>query len=249
MNTLTPELHTGPLSPSLLRSMAPDHPPPLRAALLDIDGTLLDSNDAHARAWVDAFAEAGRAVPFGAIRPLIGKGGDKLMREVSDLDPDGEAGARVGDRCSEIFLRRYLATCTPFPQARVLLERMQTAGLDLVVVTAAEGEELDGLLEAAGVRDLIDEATSSSDVERSKPDPDIVRAALKKGGYAAGEALMLGDTPYDVEAARGAGVEIVAVRCGGWDDDALGSAVAVYDDPADLLANYHASPFAQRNAG
>lgn len=221
-------------------------PSALRAALLDVDGTLLDSNDAHAHAWVDAFAEADRDVPFERVRPLIGMGGDKLIREVADLDPDGDEGAALLQRTTEIFRARYLATCEPFPGTRALLERMRADGLLLVVVTAAEANELDGLLEQAGVEDLIDEATSSGDVERSKPEPDIVRAALEAGGYEAGEVLMLGDTPYDVEAATGAGVAIVGVRCGGWDDDALGGTIAVYDGPADLLARYDESPFARR---
>ncbi len=226
--------------------MSPDHPPPLRAVLLDVDGTLLESNDQHARAMVDAYAESGHTVPFDRLRPLIGKGADKIMREVSDLDPDSEEGKRVAEHTSEIFLDRYLKTCRPFPNVRALLERMKNDGLDLVVVTAAAEDELEALLEAAGIKDLVDEATSSGDVEESKPAPDIVEAALKKSGHRADDVLMLGDTPYDIEAAHGAGVEIVAVRCGGWDDDALGGAIALYDDPADLLAHYDRSPFGGR---
>ena len=214
--------------------------------LLDVDGTLLESNDQHARAMVDAYAESGRTVAFDQIRPLIGKGADKIMREVSDLDPDSESGQHILDRTSEIFLDRYLAACRPFPQNRELLQRMKKEGLGLVVVTAAAEEELEALLDVAGVKDLIEKATSSGDVEESKPAPDIVEAALEKAGLGPDEVLMLGDTPYDIEAASGAGVRIVGVRSGGWDDDALGGAVAVYDDPADLLANYRDSPFARR---
>lgn len=225
--------------------MPADPAPTLRAALLDVDGTLLDSNDAHARAWVDALAEAGHGVPFERVRPLIGMGGDKLLGEVTDLDPDDDEGAAILQRTTEVFRARYLATCRPFPGTRALLERMRADGLDLVVVTAAEANELDGLLEQAGVKDLIDEATSSGDVERSKPEPDIVRAALEASGYDAAEVLMLGDTPYDVEASGRAGVPCVALRCGGWGDADLGDAVAIYDDPADLLARYDRSPFAR----
>lgn len=221
-------------------------PDTLRAVLLDVDGTLLKSNDEHARAMADAYAESGHAVAFERIRPLIGKGGDKIMRAVSDLDPESEAGQRVADRTSEIFLERYLDACRPFRNVRSLLQRMKHEGLDLVVVTAAAEDELESLLDVAGVKDLIGKATSSGDVEESKPAPDIVEAALEKSGYNADEVLMLGDTPYDVQAATAAGVRIVGVRCGGWDDEDLAGAVAVYDDPADLLANYDASPFAQR---
>jgi phosphoglycolate phosphatase-like HAD superfamily hydrolase len=113
-----------------------------------------------------------------------------------------------------------------------------------VVATSADGADLKGLLEQAGVRDLIEESTSSGDVEASKPDPDIVVAALEKSGAAAHEVVMLGDTPYDVEAASRAGVRIIGVRCGGWNDRELRGAVAVYDDPEDLLAHYGESVLA-----
>ena len=103
---------------------------------------------------------------------------------------------------------------------------------------------MDALLKQAGIQDLIEEKTSSSDADASKPDPDIVQAALESADARPDEAIMLGDTPYDVEASGRAGVRCVALRCGGWGDEALGDAVAVYDDPADLLARYDESPFA-----
>src|SRR5436190_865668 len=130
-----------------------------RAVILDVDGTLVDSNDAHAHAWVDAFAESGRMVPFAHIRSLIGMGGDKL----------------------------------------------------------------------------VDAAASRDEAPHSKPDPDIVRAALARTGCAAQDVIMLGDTPYDIEAAHRTGLGTIALRCGGWSDQALRGAVAIYDDPADLL--------------
>jgi phosphoglycolate phosphatase-like HAD superfamily hydrolase len=120
---------------------------------------------------------------------------------------------------------------------------MVARGLTLVIATSAGGDEMRGLLERAGVGDLIDDATSSGDVESSKPDPDVIGAALRKGRLRAEETVMLGDTPYDIAAAARAGVPTVALRCGGWWDDlALGGAVAIYRDPADLLAHYDESP-------
>jgi HAD superfamily hydrolase (TIGR01509 family) len=212
--------------------------------LLDIDGTLLDSNDAHARAWVDTFRELGYDVPFDRVRPLIGMGGDKLLEETVGVDKESAEGKRLSDRRTAVFTDRYLPGVRPFPGTRELLERMRAGGLTLVVATSANREELGGLLQAAGVADLLDEATTSTDAEHSKPDPDIVEAALERGQCEASEAVMLGDTPYDVRAARSAGVAVVALRSGGWDDAALAGALAIYDDSADLLARYATSPFA-----
>src|SRR4051812_10832846 len=210
----------------------------LHTVLLDIDGTLLDSNDAHARAWVRALAEHGYVVPFDAIRPLIGMGGDKLTPRLTGLDPDSPESKRIAESRSTIFLDDELPTLRPTPGARDLLERMRSRGLELVVATSAKEDEVQALLEQAGVADLIQAASSADDAERSKPDPDIVRAALSAARRPASHSMMIGDTPYDVEAATRARVPIVAVRCGGWDDDALTGAMAVYDDPAGLLAHY-----------
>lgn len=210
----------------------------LHTVLLDIDGTLLDSNDAHARAWVDAFAAHGYAVPFERVRPLIGMGGDKLMPELTGLDPESGEAARIGETRSEIFLSRELPTLAPTPGARELLERLIADGLELVVATSAKAEEVTALLEQAGVADLIHAASSADDAERSKPDPDIVQAALRAVRRPASHSLMIGDTPYDVEAATRARVAIIAVRCGGWNDGALRGAKEIYDHPADLVAHY-----------
>jgi HAD superfamily hydrolase (TIGR01509 family) len=215
----------------------------LRAVILDVDGTLIDSNDAHARAWVDACGEQGYPVDFAEVRRLIGMGGDKVLPALTGLEEDSAPGKRITERRGALFRERYLAGLRPFPGARALLERFRADGLVLAVATSASQEDLKPLLEQAGVADLMDEATSSDDAEESKPDPDIVRAALERAGVAPGEALMLGDTPYDVESSGRAGVGCVALRCGGWDEHALGGAVAIYQDPAELLARYAESPF------
>ncbi len=215
----------------------------IRAVLLDIDGTLIDSNDAHARAWVDAFAEFGRTVPFERVRPLIGKGGDKLMPEVSGLDSESPEGKRISARRSALFRERYLPTIKPFPRATELLERLRADGIDLVVATSAKKDELEPLLAICDASRLVSARTSSDDAENSKPDGDIVAAALARAKVDAGDALMLGDTPYDVEAAARAGVGAVAVRSGGWDDAALAGARAIYADVSELLASYEDSPF------
>jgi phosphoglycolate phosphatase-like HAD superfamily hydrolase len=215
----------------------------VRGVLLDVDGTLLDSNDAHAKAWVTVFAEfALPAVPFDEVRKRIGKGGDKLLAETVGIDDGSPEGKKINARRRELFLRLYLPPLRPFPRARELVERMRDDGLKRVVATSAQGDELRALLGAAGVADLIDEEATSSDAKSSKPDPDIVEAAIDRAGLPAADLIMIGDTPYDVEAARRAGVATIAVRSGGWGDRDLEGAVAVYDDVADLLERYDASP-------
>ena len=216
----------------------------VRAAVLDIDGTLIDSNDAHAHAWVDGGKEMGYDIRFDHVRRRIGMGGDKVVPEITGLDDESDEAEKVKKRRGEIFQERYLPELKPFPQARELLERLQADGIALVVATSASKDDMGLLLEKAGIKDLIEEKTSQGDVEASKPDPDIVEAAVEKAGCEPAEAVMLGDTPYDVEASRRAGVPCIALRCGGWGDEDLRDAVAIYDDPADLLANYDRSPFA-----
>ena len=217
----------------------------LRAVLFDVDGTLIDSNDAHARAWEDVFREEGYAARFADVRPLIGMGGDKLLPKVIGVDAESERGKALGERRKQIFKERYLPHLEPFPGARQLLEKLRARGLTLVVATSAQEDELGGLLDQAGVADMFAETTTSSDADSSKPDPDIIQAALGRAGHVApSAALMVGDTPYDVEAASRAGVGTVAVRSGGWDAAALRGAVAVFADVAEILARYDASPFA-----
>jgi HAD superfamily hydrolase (TIGR01509 family) len=215
-----------------------------RGVILDIDGTLIDSNDAHARAWVEALAEFGVEVAYRDARRAIGMGGDKLLPALAGVEKDSSLGKEIVERRAEIFRERYQSTLAPFPKTRELLERMRDEGLALAVATSAKREELHPFLEIAGVADLIEETASSDDAKQSKPDPDIVRAALDSLGMPPESAVMLGDTPYDVEAARRAGVRVVAVRCGGWGDEDLAGAEAIYDDPADLLAHFDDSPFA-----
>jgi len=215
-----------------------------RAVILDVDGTLIDTNDAHAHAWVDVCHEFGFDVAFGEVRRMIGMGGDRVLPTLTGLEEESETGQKMKARRGEIFRERYLPSCQPFPRAREMLERFRDDGMELVVATSASKDDMAALLKAAGVADLMDAKTSSSDADKSKPAPDIVQAALGSAGCAPAEAVMLGDTPYDVEASGRAGVRCVALRCGGWDDDALSAAVAIYQDPADLLEHYEASPFA-----
>ena len=217
---------------------------PYRAVLLDVDGTLVDSNDAHARAWVDALAKSGRRVEFLRARPLIGMGSDKLLPALTGVSADSAEGKKLGALRSEIFRRKYLPTLHPTHGAQRLLEWLRDDGLQLVVATSAKPDELEGLLEVAGASRLIDAASTSGDADRSKPDPDIVHAALAKAGCDSDQAIFIGDTPYDIAAGSRSGVRVIALRCGGWwSDRSFRAAVAIYDDPEDLVDNYLLSPF------
>jgi HAD superfamily hydrolase (TIGR01549 family) len=210
--------------------------------LFDVDGTLVDSNDAHAQAWISAFAEAGTTVDPAEVRRCIGMGGDKLMPVVSGIQEDSPEGQQISRRRREIFKTDHLPHLRAFPDADRLVAILKERGFTLVAASSAKRDELRPLLRIANAERLLDDTTSSDDAEESKPDPDIIQAALKKSGAAPQDALMIGDTPYDIAAALRAGVGPIAFRCGGWDDSALRGAIAIYDDPADLLARLDESP-------
>jgi HAD superfamily hydrolase (TIGR01509 family) len=216
------------------------------AVLFDIDGTLVDSNEAHAQAWVAAFGESGVTVDPAAIRRCIGMGGDKLMPTVSDLSEESPQGQRISKRRGEIFTQEFLPRLRPFRDADRLVAALKDRGLTAVAASSAKKDELQALLKVAGAESLLDAATSSDDAEQSKPDPDILHAALERAHATPQQAVMIGDTPYDLEAARRAGMPMIAFRCGGWNDPDLKGAVAIYDGPWDLLERLDQSPLARK---
>jgi HAD superfamily hydrolase (TIGR01509 family) len=210
------------------------------AFLFDVDGTLIDSNAAHAETWAQAIREHGTPCTPGQVRPLIGMGGDKLLPAIARIDAESAGGRAIGARKKELFESR-LPGLIATRGARNLLAHLREANKMLVIATSADEEEMTALLDQAGVGDLIPRRTSKDDAERSKPDPDIVRAALARANVGADRACMIGDTPYDIEAARRTGIAAIALRCGGhWSDAELAGAIAIYDDPAALLAHWRA---------
>ena len=215
-----------------------------KAVLFDVDGTLIDSNDQHARAWVAALAEAGYTIPFERVRPLIGMGGDKVLPElVPGLTEDSAEGQAIGKTRTRWFMEHELETIPPTRGARELLEAVRARGARVVVATSAKKEELDALLARGDLGALVDVASTGDDADESKPAPDIIEAALTKAGVGANEAVMVGDTLYDVKAAHKAGVACVALLCGGNDPATLREADAVYADPAELIGALDRSPF------
>lgn len=209
-----------------------------KGIIFDIDGTLLDSNTAHAQAWVEALKEFGYDVPFEKMRKLIGMGGDKLLPEAIKVEKDSPQGKEISERRTALFKEKYLPSLKATSGARNLLSQLKQAGVKLVIATSAKDNELDGLLKAGQIGEFFEEKTTSSDAKNSKPDPDIIQAALQKLELDAIRVIMVGDTPYDIEAASKAGVKTIALRCGGWSDSELAGAVDIYDDPADLVENY-----------
>ncbi|HYG64510.1 MAG TPA: HAD family hydrolase [Thermoanaerobaculia bacterium] len=218
-----------------------------RGVILDIDGTLVDSNEAHVQAWTRAFSEHGFNVPAEEVRRLVGMGGDNLVPAAVGLENEDPRSKSLRERHGELF-KEKLPGLRPFPRVRELLQRMKEDGMELVVATSSNPDQMKALLEIADVGDLLEDAASKGDAKSSKPDPDIVQAALERIGLAAGEVVMLGDTPYDVEAAGRIGIRTLALRCGGFTDEDLAGALAIYDNAADLLARYESSPLATASA-
>jgi HAD superfamily hydrolase (TIGR01509 family) len=222
--------------------MAPQTSSRYRAVILDMDGTLIDSNAAHVHAWVEALRDHGREVSEKDIWPWVGMGGDNLLPAAVRISKQSPEGKAIAERRGEIFRSRYLPHLKPFPKVRPLLERMRADGLRLAVATSSPEDEVKKAIAIVGIGDLLEETTSASDAARSKPDPDVVQAALARLKLTAGEVLMLGDTPYDIQAAGKVGIGVLAFRCGGFGDGDLRDALAIYDDAADLLARYDDSP-------
>ncbi len=215
----------------------------IKGLLVDIDGTLVRSNEAHARSWVEAFEKFGRQVEYERVLKLMGMGGDKLIPTLfPDLNKEEGLGKEVTDYRKSLFLRSYAQQLEPTPGARELIAELKSRSVRLIAASSASLEELDALLKVADLADLLTEHTTSNDAEESKPAPDIVAVALEKIGLAAGDVLMLGDSPFDIEAAGKIDVGVVALRCGLFSDNDLAGAVAIYNDPRDLMEQLEASP-------
>ena len=214
------------------------------AVIFDVDGTLVDSVDAHAESWQRVLAEFGHDVPVARTRAQIGKGGDELMKEFLSPDEIEQHGEAMEERRSELFKAEYLEKVQPFPGVRALFERLLADGHKVALGSSGKEDEVAHYKALLGIDDLDLVQTTSEDAERSKPHPDIFKAALDKLEVEASQAVAVGDTPYDAIAAVKAGMAAVGVLCGGFPADDLRGAgcVALFDGPADLLAKYKGSP-------
>ena len=220
-----------------------------QAAIFDIDGTLIDSVDFHAEAWRQTFLRFGRDIPFADIRAQIGKGGDQLLPVFFSEREIALIGKVMEKTRGNIFKEEFLAKIKPFPGVRPLFERMKRDGLKIALASSAKKDEVEHYAKLLEIEDLIEAGTSTDDAEKSKPHPDIFEAAMEKlGKVSPKKCLVIGDTPYDAEAAAKAGIKTVGVLCGGFPEADLkkASAFAIYRDPEDLLRRYDESPFAEK---
>jgi len=219
-----------------------------KAVIFDVDGTLVDSVDLHAKAWQDAFRDYGHEIPFNDIRSQIGKGGDQLMPVFLSQNYIAARGDGLETHRGALLKERYLPRLKPFPGVRALFERVLARGLRIALASSAKEDELETYKRVADIGPLIDEQTSSDDAEKSKPHPDIFLAALNRlGDVSPEDVVVVGDTPYDAEAAGKAGLRTIGLLCGGFPEEGLRKAgcIAIYKDPADLLAQYDRSPLAR----
>lgn len=220
----------------------------MNGVVLDIDGTLIDSNEAHARAWTEALTDAGVPADYSQVRMKIGEGGDRLLPELTGIPADSELGKRIQDRRAEIFRWDFLPRLRALPGARALLQLLEDHGYRMIAVTSGSRPDTEALLRQAQLLDFLSDCVTGDDVDSTKPSPEGVQVALHRLGLPPGKVIMLGDTPYDVESANRAGVRAVAFTCGGWPAESLANATAVFQGPWELLAAFERSPFADRQA-
>ena len=213
----------------------------IKAIIFDLDGTLVDSVDYHTEAWVKAFQKYGYDFPFDRLREQIGKGSEFIIGE---LLPEAEAEKLESDIAGyrkQYYQENLLEKVQPFPKVRELFEKIKADNIKVVLASSARKETIEHYKKLLDIADLIDGATSTDDVEQSKPEPDIFAAALDQlKGIDPEEVIVVGDSPYDAIAASKIGLRTVGVLCGGFEREILAKAgyIAIYQDPADLLNNY-----------
>ncbi|HEV7461165.1 MAG TPA: HAD family hydrolase [Solirubrobacteraceae bacterium] len=214
------------------------------AAILDVDGTLVDTNYQHALAWYRAFRRHRIVLPVWRIHRHIGMGGDQLVAALTDADTERERGDDIRAAEKDLYFE-LIEEVEPFAGARELIADLKDRGHSVVLASSAKAEEIEHYLDLLDARELADAWTTSADVEATKPEPDLVNAALERAGTDPGDAVMVGDTPWDVKAAAKAGVPTIAVRTGGFSIDELegAGAIAVFESIQELRDRIDETPF------
>jgi HAD superfamily hydrolase (TIGR01509 family) len=212
-----------------------------RAALLDVDGTLIDSNFHHALAWYRAFRRSGIVLPLWRIHRHVGMGGDQLVPALVGKRGDEELGEKLRNARDEEYAQ-LIAEVAPLEGSRELIAELKERGLTVVLASSSPQDEIDHYLELLDARELVDAWTTDDDVKATKPEPDLVHAALEKAGT--DDAIMVGDTPWDVEAAWMAGIETICVITGGFSEQELrdAGAVAVFESVEELRQKLDSTP-------
>jgi HAD superfamily hydrolase (TIGR01549 family) len=211
------------------------------AFIFDIDGTLVDSNELHVDSWDRAFRRFGKQFSREKLRTQIGKGSDQYLPEFLTPDEIDRFGKELDDYRSGLFKKEYLQKVRPFPKVRDLFQRIRDDNKRVVLASSGKKTDTKYYVDLLKVDNLIDGYVSGDDADSSKPAPDIFAASLKKlGGISPADALTVGDTRFDIEAARKTGIKTIAFLCGGTSGPVLreAGAIAIYSDPADLLAHY-----------
>jgi HAD superfamily hydrolase (TIGR01509 family) len=213
-----------------------------RAVLLDVDGTLIDANYQHALAWYRAFRANGLVMPIWKIHRHVGMGGDQLVPALIGEEADAEKGADIRETRKEIY-EELIEEVAPLDGAHELIADLKERGRTAVLASSAPEKEIDHYLDLLEARDLADGWTTDDDVEATKPEPDLVRAALVMART--DEAILVGDTPWDIESARKSGIETITVITGGYSEQELrdAGAVGVYESVQELRAHLEEPPF------
>ncbi|HEX8409463.1 MAG TPA: HAD family hydrolase [Thermoanaerobaculia bacterium] len=202
----------------------------LQALLLDIDGTLVDSNDKHADCWVEAFAHFGKSIEWEVIRQQIGKGGDLLVPDTLNAREMREFGEPLKKHRGELWKDKYIKSVRPFPGVVDSIRALHGKGIKIAFASSSNPDEVEYYVDLLGVGDLLEGTTSKEDAQFSKPSPEIFQAALERVKSDPARTLAVGDTPYDVLAAHRIPVPVAAVRCGGFAEELLAKAEFVFDD-------------------
>ncbi|MDQ6746111.1 MAG: HAD family hydrolase [Actinomycetota bacterium] len=217
----------------------------MSVAILDIDGTLVDTNYHHAIAWYRAFHQHGIVLPVWRIHRHLGMGGDQVVEALTDEQTEEEKGDEIRETEKERYFE-LIDEVSVMHGARELIKALKERGHTIVLASSAKEDEVERYLDLLDARDLADGWTTSADVEETKPQPDLVNAALKRGGADADDAVMIGDTPWDIHAARKADVGTIAVLTGGFAIEELSDsgAIAVFESIVDLCEGLDDTPLA-----
>ncbi|HYC61801.1 MAG TPA: HAD family hydrolase [Thermoanaerobaculia bacterium] len=202
----------------------------LKAVLLDIDGTLVDSNDKHADCWVEAFAHFDKQVPWHTVREQIGKGSDLLVPDTLNAREMQTFGEKLKKYRGELWKEKYMDSVQPFPGAVDAMRKLHARGIKVALASSSNPDEVEYYVELLGAGDLLEGTTSKEDAEFSKPSPEIFQAALERVKSDPARSLAVGDTPYDILAAHRTPVPIAAVLCGGFPRESLTKAEFLFDD-------------------